>query len=66
MGEVASSSRPHAPAVRPVASAASSRLATSRPSSAGAAKSSQPIDASPKSICCSDGSWRPIVGGAAA
>ncbi len=66
IGDVASSSRPQAPAVSPVATAARSRFATSSPSRAGAAKSSQPIDASPKSICCRLGSCRPIVGGEAA
>ena len=65
IGEVTSSSRPQAPAARPVATAARRRFTTSRPRRAGAAKSSQPIVASRKSICCSDGSCRPIVGGAA-
>jgi hypothetical protein len=66
IGEVAKSRKPHAPPASPVAIAARSRLATRSPSSAGAAKSSQPIAAEPNSTCCNDGSCRPIVGGAAA
>lgn len=56
MGDVTNSSSPQAPAVSPVATAATSLRATSRPSSAGAAKSSQPIVAEPNSTCCRAGS----------
>jgi hypothetical protein len=65
IGEVARSSSPQRPAARPVATPATTRRWTSSPSSAGAAKSSQPIVAEPKSTCCSSGSGRPIVGGVA-
>src|SRR5438445_13445495 len=49
IGEVTRSSRPQAPAVRPVATAALTLLTHSRPRRAGAAGSSQPVAAQTKS-----------------
>ena len=56
MGEVAKKSSAQAPPATPVATAAAARRATSRPSKAGAAKSSQPITAAWKVTCWRSGS----------